>query len=127
MKNIPHGLVFWMNILGVLAWIMLAGLLFPLSAKAIPLNLCLSVFLIYGAIAAVPALTAFVLFKQKHGQLNLIAIIVNFCLVAFFSFSFFSIVLQTNSDSALLITLIIIIIPAMINIYTLKKLRGINL
>jgi len=127
MKNIPHRLVFWMNILGVLAWIMLAGLLFPLSAKAIPLNLGLSVFLIYGAIAAVPALTAFVLFKQKHGQLNLIAIIVNFCLVAFFSFSFFSIVLQTNSDSALLITLIIIIIPAMINIYTLKKLRGINL
>lgn len=127
MKNIPHGLVFWMNILGVLAWITLAGLLFPLSAKAIPLNLGLSVFLIYGAIAAVPALTAFVLFKQKHGQLNLIAIIVNFCLVAFFSFSFFSIVLQTNSDSALLITLIIIIIPAMINIYTLKKLRGINL
>ena len=127
MKNIPHKLVFWMNILGVLAWIMLAGLLFPLSAKAIPLNLGLSVFLIYGAIAAVPALTAFVLFKQKHGQLNLIAIIVNFCLVAFFSFSFFSIVLQTNSDSALLITLIIIIIPAMINIYTLKKLRGINL
>ncbi|MBU3644813.1 MAG: hypothetical protein FGM31_05650 [Candidatus Methylopumilus sp.] len=127
MKNIPHKLVFLMNILGVLAWIMLAGLLFPLSAKAIPLNLGLSVFLIYGAIAAVPALTAFVLFKQKHGQLNLIAIIVNFCLVAFFSFSFFSIVLQTNSDSALLITLIIIIIPAMINIYTLKKLRGINL
>ena len=127
MKNIPHKLVFLMNILGVLAWILLAGLLFPLSAKAIPLNLGLSVFLIYGAIAAVPALTAFVLFKQKHGQLNLIAIIVNFCLVAFFSFSFFSIVLQTNSDSALLITLIIIIIPAMINIYTLKKLRGINL
>ena len=127
MKNIPHKLVFLMNILGVLAWIMLAGLLFPLSAKAIPLNLGLSVFLIYGAIVAVPALTAFVLFKQKHGQLNLIAIIVNFCLVAFFSFSFFSIVLQTNSDSALLITLIIIIIPAMINIYTLKKLRGINL
>ncbi len=127
MKNIPHKLVFLMNILGVLAWIMLAGLLFPLSAKAIPLNLGLSVFLIYGSIAAVPALTAFVLFKQKHGQLNLIAIIVNFCLVAFFSFSFFSIVLQTNSDSALLITLIIIIIPAMINIYTLKKLRGINL
>ena len=127
MKNIPHKLVFLMNILGVLAWIMLAGLLFPLSAKAIPLNLGLSVFLIYGAIAAVPALTAFVLFKQKHGQLNLIAIIVNFCLVAFFSFSFFSIVLQTNSDSAVLITLIIIIIPAMINIYTLKKLRGINL
>ena len=127
MKNIPHKLVFLMNIIGVLAWIMLAGLLFPLSAKAIPLNLGLSVFLIYGAIAAVPALTAFVLFKQKHGQLNLIAIIVNFCLVAFFSFSFFSIVLQTNSDSALLITLIIIIIPAMINIYTLKKLRGINL
>ncbi len=127
MKNIPHKLVFLMNILGVLAWIMLAGLLFPLSAKAIPLNLGLSVFLIYGAIAAVPALTAFVLFKQKHGQLNLIAIIVNFCLVAFFSFSFFSIVLQTNSDSALLITLIIIIIPALINIYTLKKLRGINL
>ncbi|MFM6979155.1 MAG: hypothetical protein ACKOW7_03985 [Methylophilaceae bacterium] len=127
MKNIPHKLVFLMNILGVLAWLMLAGLLFPLSAKAIPLNLGLSVFLIYGAIAAVPALTAFVLFKQKHGQLNLIAIIVNFCLVAFFSFSFFSIVLQTNSDSALLITLIIIIIPAMINIYTLKKLRGINL
>ncbi len=127
MKNIPHKLVFWMNILGVLAWLILAGLLFPLSAKAIPLNLGLSVFLIYGAIAAVPALTAFVLFKQKHGQLNLIAIIVNFCLVAFFSFSFFSIVLQTNSDSALLITLIIIIIPAMINIYTLKKLRGINL
>lgn len=127
MKNIPHKLVFLMNILGVLAWIMLAGLLFPLSAKAIPLNLGLSVFLIYGAIAAVPALTAFVLFKQKHGQLNLIAIIVNFCLVAFFSFSFFSIVLKTNSDSALLITLIIIIIPAMINIYTLKKLRGINL
>ena len=127
MKNIPHKLVFLMNILGVLAWIMLAGLLFPLSAKAIPLNLGLSVFLIYGAIAAVPGLTAFVLFKQKHGQLNLIAIIVNFCLVAFFSFSFFSIVLQTNSDSALLITLIIIIIPAMINIYTLKKLRGINL
>ncbi len=127
MKNIPHRLVFLMNILGVLAWLMLAGLLFPLSAKAIPLNLGLSVFLIYGAIAAVPALTAFVLFKQKHGQLNLIAIIVNFCLVAFFSFSFFSIVLQTNSDSALLITLIIIIIPAMINIYTLKKLRGINL
>ena len=127
MKNIPHRLVFWMNILGVLAWIMLAGLLFPLSAKAIPLNLGLSVFLIYGAIAAVPALTAFVLFKQKHGQLNLIVIIVNFCLVAFFSFSFFSIVLQTNSDSALLLTLIIIIIPALINIYTLKKLRGINL
>ncbi len=127
MKNIPHKLVFLMNILGVLAWLILAGLLFPLSAKAIPLNLGLSVFLIYGAIAAVPALTAFVLFKQKHGQLNLIAIIVNFCLVAFFSFSFFSIVLQTNSDSALLITLIIIIIPAMINIYTLKKLRGINL
>ena len=127
MKNIPHKLVFWMNILGVLAWLILAGLLFPLSAKAIPLNLGLSVFLIYGAIAAVPALTAFVLFKQKHGQLNLIAIIVNFCLVAFFSFSFFSIVLQTNSDSALLITLIIIIIPALINIYTLKKLRGINL
>lgn len=127
MKNIPHKLVFLMNILGVLAWLMLAGLLFPLSAKAIPLNLGLSVFLIYGAIAAVPALTAFVLFKQKHGQLNLIAIIVNFCLVAFFSFSFFSIVLQTNSDSALLITLIIIIIPALINIYTLKKLRGINL
>jgi len=127
MKNIPHRLVFLMNILGVLAWIMLAGLLFPLSAKAIPLNLGLSVFLIYGAIAAVPALTAFVLFKQKHGQLNLIVIIVNFCLVAFFSFSFFSIVLQTNSDSALLLTLIIIIIPALINIYTLKKLRGINL
>ena len=127
MKNIPHRLVFLMNILGVLAWLMLAGLLFPLSAKAIPLNLGLSVFLIYGAIAAVPALTAFVLFKQKHGQLNLIAIIVNFCLVAFFSFNFFSIVLQTNSDSALLITLIIIIIPALINIYTLKKLRGINL
>ena len=101
MKNIPHKLVFLMNILGVLAWLMLAGLLFPLSAKAIPLNLGLSVFLIYGAIVAVPALTAFVLFKQKHGQLNLIAIIVNFCLVAFFSFSFFSIVLQTNSDSAL--------------------------
>lgn len=124
MKTIAHRLVFLMNILGVLAWIMLAGLLFPISAKAIPLNLSLSVFLFYGAIAAVPALTAFVLFKQKHGQLNLIAIIANFCLVTFFSFSFLGIAFQTKTDSGLNITLLIIIIPALINLYALKKLRG---
>ncbi len=124
MKSISHKLLFLMNILGSLAWILMGAVLFPLEANSVPLNLGLSVSLIYGAIALVPALTAYVLFSQQKGRRNLIALTANFCIVAFFAFSFSGIALQTNLDNALLITMLIIIIPALLNLYALKKLRG---
>jgi hypothetical protein len=125
MKSIPHKLVFLMNMLGMLAWLLLGGLLYPLNTSDSPLNLGLSISLVYGAITLVPALSAYVLLKQKHGRTNLFAIGANFCLIVFFSFSFANIASQTGIDSALIITLIVILIPALLNLHTLNKMRGI--
>ncbi len=126
MKNIPHKFIFFMNVFAVPAWLFLGYALFPLSSSWQTLNLGLSITLLYAAIIFVPTLSAFTIFNRKRGKTNLIAQVVNFVIIAFFSFSFAELVNMQQFDIALLITTLIIVLPALLNIFTLRKLRGTN-
>lgn len=115
-----------MNVFAVPAWLFLGYALFPLSSSWQTLNLELSITLLYAAIIFVPTLSAFTIFNRKRGKTNLIAQVVNFVIIAFFSFSFAELVNMQQFDIALLITTLIIVLPALLNIFTLRKLRGTN-
>jgi hypothetical protein len=88
------------------------------------LNIGLSITLLYAAIIFVPTLSAFSIFNRKRGKTNLIAQVANFVIIAFFSFSFAELVNMQQLDIALIITTLIIVLPAILNIFTLRKLRG---
>ena len=124
MKNISHKFIFFMNVFAVPAWLFLGYALFPLSDSLQTLNIGLSITLLYAAIIFVPTLSAFSIFNRKRGKTNLIAQVANFVIIAFFSFSFAELVNMQQLDIALIITTLIIVLPAILNIFTLRKLRG---
>ena len=117
-----------MNVVGALGWLLMGVLLYPQPTPWQPLNLSLSLTLIFGCIITVPLLTAYVIFHHQHGHLNIFGQICNFALLAFFSFSLVDIILQRiNLDWALFIAFLIIVLPAALNLITLRKIRGARL
>jgi len=120
-----HKRIFWMNVVGAMGWLLMGVLLYPQPTPWQPLNLALSLTLIYACIIAVPLLTAYVIFHHKHGHLNILGQIGNFAILAFFSFSLIDLLLEsTGLDFALFIAFVIIVLPATLNLVTLRKIRG---
>jgi membrane protein DedA with SNARE-associated domain len=120
-----------MNLFGAIAWVLLGIALYPSKLEHHSLNLPLSAILLYAMIVAVPLKTAFVFFQKNKKLANSTAQVLNFALAIFFVFSYINIlVTESNVDTrpydiALLISLFLIVVPALLNIKFLRKLsRG---
>ena len=119
-----------MNLVGGISWLLLGVALFPSQLTQQSPSLPVSAILLYVMIAAVPLKTAYVFYRQNKMLANSAAQVFNFALIVFFVFSYVGIILIEKSiftkifDYPLLISLFVIVIPSLINIRALKKLRA---
>lgn len=119
-----------MNLVGGIAWLLLGVALYPSQLTEQSPNLPVSAILLYVMIAAVPLKTAYVFYRKNKMLANSAAQVFNFALIVFFVFSYVGIILIEKSmftkifDYPLLISLFVIVIPSLINIRALKKLRA---
>jgi len=119
-----------MNLVGGIAWLLLGVALYPSDLTEQSPNLPVSAILLYVTIAAVPLKTAYVFYRKNKMLANSAAQVFNFALIVFFVFSYVGIILIEKSiftkifDYPLLISLFVIVIPSLINIRALKKLRA---
>jgi hypothetical protein len=119
-----------MNLVGGIAWLLLGVALYPSQLTEQSPNLPVSAILLYVMIAAVPLKTAYVFYRKNKMLANSAAQVFNFALIVFFVFSYVGIILIEKTmftkifDYPLLISLFVIVIPSLINIRALKKLRA---
>ena len=119
-----------MNLVGGIAWLLLGVALYPSHLTQQSPSLLVSAILLYVMIAAVPLKTAYVFYRKNKMLANSAAQVFNFALIVFFVFSYVGIILIEKSmftkifDYPLLISLFVIVIPSLINIRALKKLRA---
>ena len=119
-----------MNLVGGIAWLLLGVALYPSHLAQQSPSLPVSAILLYVMIAAVPLKTAYVFYRKNKMLANSAAQVFNFALIVFFVFSYVGIILIEKSmftkifDYPLLISLFVIVIPSLINIRALKKLRA---
>lgn len=119
-----------MNLVGGIAWLLLGVALYPSGLTEQSPSLPVSAILLYVMIAAVPLKTAYVFYRKNKMLANSAAQVFNFALIVFFVFSYVGIILIEKSmftkifDYPLLISLFVIVIPSIINIRALKKLRA---
>ena len=119
-----------MNLVGGIAWLLLGVALYPSGLTEQSASLPVSAILLYVMIAAVPLKTAYVFYRKNKMLANSAAQVFNFALIVFFVFSYVGIILIEKSmftkifDCPLLISLFVIVIPSLINIRALKKLRA---
>lgn len=119
-----------MNLVGGIAWLLLGVALYPSGLTEQSASLPVSAILLYVMIAAVPLKTAYVFYRKNKMLANSAAQVFNFALIVFFVFSYVGIILIEKSmftkifDYPLLISLFVIVIPSIINIRALKKLRA---
>ena len=119
-----------MNLVGGIAWLLLGVALYPSDLTEQSPNLPVSAILLYVTIAAVPLKTAYVFYRKNKMLANSAAQAFNFALIVFFVFSYVGIILIEKSiftkifEYPLLISLFVIVIPSLINIRALKKLRA---
>lgn len=119
-----------MNLVGGIAWLLLGVALYPSHLTQQSPSLPVSTILLYVMIAAVPLKTAYVFYRKNKMLANSAAQVFNFALIVFFVFSYVGIILIEKSmftkifDYPLLISLFVIVIPSLINIRALKKLRS---
>lgn len=119
-----------MNLVGGIAWLLLGVALYPSHLTQQSPSLPASAILLYVMIAAVPLKTAYVFYRKNKMLANSAAQVFNFALIVFFVFSYVGIILIEKSmftkifDYPLLISLFVIVIPSLINIRALKKLRA---
>jgi hypothetical protein len=119
-----------MNLVGGIAWLLLGVALYPSGLTEQSPSLPVSAILLYVMIAAVPLKTAYVFYRKNKMLANSAAQVFNFALIVFFVFSYVGIILIEKSmftkifDYPLLISLFVIVIPSLINIRALKKLRA---
>lgn len=119
-----------MNLVGGIAWLLLGVALYPSGLTEQSASLPVSAILLYVMIAAVPLKTAYVFYRKNKMLANSAAQVFNFALIVFFVFSYVGIILIEKSmftkifDYPLLISLFVIVIPSLINIRALKKLRA---
>ena len=119
-----------MNLVGGIAWLLLGVALYPSGLTEQSASLPVSAILLYVMIAAVPLKTAYVFYRKNKMLANSAAQVFNFALIVFFVFSYVGIILIEKSmftkifDYPLLISLFVIVIPSLINIRALKKLRS---
>ena len=119
-----------MNLVGGIAWLLLGVALYPSGLTEQSPSLPVPAILLYVMIAAVPLKTAYVFYRKNKMLANSAAQVFNFALIVFFVFSYVGIILIEKSmftkifDYPLLISLFLIVIPSLINIRALKKLRA---
>lgn len=119
-----------MNLVGGIAWLLLGVALYPSHLTQQSPSFPVSAILLYVMIAAVPLKTAYVFYRKNKMLANSAAQVFNFALIVFFVFSYVGIILIEKSmftkifDYPLLISLFVIVIPSLINIRALKKLRA---
>jgi hypothetical protein len=119
-----------MNLVGGIAWLLLGVALYPSGLTEQSASLPVSAILLYVMIAAVPLKTAYVFYRKNKMLANSAAQVFNFALIVFFVFSYVGIILIEKTmftkifDYPLLISLFVIVIPSLINIRALKKLRA---
>ena len=119
-----------MNLVGGIAWLLLGVALYPSGLTEQSASLPVSAILLYVMIAAVPLKTAYVFYRKNKMLANSAAQVFNFALIVFFVFSYVGIIRIEKSmftkifDYPLLISLFVIVIPSLINIRALKKLRA---
>lgn len=124
MKNRIDKLVFLMNLIAVPAWLVITLLLIPYGTDHSVMHEQFSTALFFTGITCIPAFTAFCLFNRKRGRINLAAQILNYALAIFYGFSFFALLRADNADVVISLITFAIVIPALINIVVLKKLRN---
>jgi hypothetical protein len=119
-----------MNLVGGIAWLLLGVALYPSHLTQQSPSLPVPAILLYVMIAAVPLKTAYVFYRKNKMLANSAAQVFNFALIVFFVFSYVGIIRIEKSmftkifDYPLLISLFVIVIPSLINIRALKKLRA---
>lgn len=119
-----------MNVIGGIAWVFLAMALYPSQLSQQSLNLPLAAILLYGMIVIVPFKTAYVFYSKNQKLPNSAAQVLNYALIVFFVFSYVSILATEKNvgaepyDLPLLISLFLIVIPAILNIQFLKRLTN---
>ena len=119
-----------MNLVGGIAWLLLGVALYPSHLTQQSPSLPVPAILLYVMIAAVPLKTAYVFYRKNKMLANSAAQVFNFALIVFFVFSYVGIILIEKTmftkifDYPLLISLFVIVIPSLINIRALKKLRA---
>ena len=113
-----------MNVIGALGWGSLC-LMLELSDLIDAHSLPISALLLYALIFVVPAITAYALANRHTHHFNLIVQALNSLLLVYFVFNYLQIVLEEKTliDWALFITLLLVVIPASINIGCLRHLR----
>jgi hypothetical protein len=120
----------FMNVLGGIAWVLLGMALYPSQLSHQSLNLPLAAILLYAMIVAVPFKTAYVFYVKNQKLPNSAAQVLNYALIIFFVFSYVSILATEKNvgaepyDLPLLISLFLVVIPAILNIQFLKRLTN---
>lgn len=119
-----------MNLFGGIAWLLLGIALYPSHLTSQTLNLPLAAFLLYAMIVVVPFKTAYIFYLKNQTLPNSVTQVFNYALIVFFVFSYVSILSTEKDVSAafddlpLLISLFLIVVPAILNIQFLRRLAN---
>jgi len=124
-----HKRILAMNVVGSLAWAIAGYLLMISHSVGFFDNIPIATLFLYALIVSVPAITAYSLFRRHTAKLNLVVQALNYFLSTYFIFSYIQVALAEKTmtlksfDWALFISLVLVVLPSIINIRSLRHLR----
>ena len=124
-----HKRILAMNVVGAFGWAIAGYLLMISHSVGFFDSIPTATLFLYALIVLVPAITAYSLFRRHTAKLNLMVQALNYFLSTYFIFSYIQVALAEKTmslksfDWALFISLVLVVLPSIINIRSLRHLR----
>jgi hypothetical protein len=127
MKQLQHKKTFWMNVVGVVGWVLISALALYLSSIEHTTKHLIISALLHLCVLATPTVTAIYLYSNSNKLLDKLALIGNYCgvigatcYVLFVAYKYPTVFVSFEVVGVIFVFLIFTI-PCLINLQVLKK------